>query len=157
MSENTETTEQAEATEVVQDEPQGKPEIDWKAEARKWEQRAKADHEAANSWREFELSQKTEYDKLADELNRYKSEASEASAKLMKLEVAAQKGVPTEALDLLPGSSREELEAAADKLLSLIAEQSKPNAPKPDLNQGKPATAGSSPADQFAAALSNLI
>lgn len=157
MSENTEVTEQAEATEQTQDEPQGKPEIDWKAEARKWEQRAKADHEAANNWREFELSQKSEYDKLADELSKYKSEASEASAKLLKLEVAAQKGVPTEALDLLPGSSREELEAAADKLLSLIAEQSKPNAPKPDLNQGKPAIAGSSPADQFAAALSNLI
>lgn len=157
MSENTEVTEQAEATEQPQDEPQGKPEIDWKAEARKWEQRAKADHDAANNWREFELSQKSEYDKLAEELSKYKSEASEASAKLLKLEVAAQKGVPTEALDLLPGSSREELEAAADKLLSLIADQSKPNAPKPDLNQGKPAIAGSTPADQFAAALANLI
>lgn len=157
MSEDTTQNEVTAEAPQVNDEPQGKPETDWKAEARKWETRAKADHDAANRWREFEASQKSEYEKLADELAKSKSEAEAAAVKLMKFEVAAQKGIPAEALDLLNGSSREDLEAAADKLLALIAEQSKPNAPKPDLNQGKPATAGKSPADQFAAALSNLI
>lgn len=151
----TPTTEEA-TTEAVQ-EPQGSPETDWKAEARKWEARAKADHEAANQWREFETSQKSDVEKMADELARFKAEASEASTKLLKFEVASQKGIPAEALELLHGSTREELERAADKLLSLIADQSKPNTPKPDLNQGKPPVGGASTGDQFAAALASIL
>ncbi len=139
IAENPDTTTTAETPEVQ--EPQGTPEIDWKAEARKWESRAKADHELANKWREYETSQKSEHEKLADELARFKAEASEASTRLLKYEIAAQKGVPADALDLLHGSSREDLETAADKLLSLIADQSKPKSPKPDENQGKPAPA----------------
>jgi hypothetical protein len=132
-STKTETTDQAE--------PQGKTEIDWKSEARKWESRAKAaktDADDAAKWREYELNSKSEQEKLADELARTKAEASEANAKLTRLEVAALKGIPAEALDLLSGSTREDLEAQADKLLSLIAEQSKPKSPLPDENQGKP-------------------
>ncbi len=127
-----------------QAQPQGeKPEIDWKAQARKWEARAKeaqADRELAQKWREYEASQKSEHEKLAEQLAAEQSKAAEATARLMRYEVATQKGIPADALDLLPGSSREELEAAADKLLSLIADQSKPKTPKPDENQGKPAT-----------------
>jgi hypothetical protein len=133
-TETTETTEQ----------PQGSAEVDWKAQARKWEARAKdaqADRELAAKWREYESSQKSEHEKLADELARAKAEASEASSKLLRYQVAAQKGIPADALDLLPGSSLEELETAADKLLSLIADQSKPKTPRPDENQGKPANA----------------
>jgi hypothetical protein len=152
----TPSTDEATTNEAAQ-EPQGSPETDWKAEARKWEARAKADHDAANQWREFESSQKSEYEKLADQLAQTKAEASEASTKLLKFEVATQKGIPAEALDLLNGSTREELERAADKLLSLIADQSKPNTPKPDLNQGKPSSGGASTGDQFAAALASLL
>lgn len=141
---NNETTEPTtEATTEV--EPQGDTkEIDWKAQARKWEARAKeahADKELADKWREYEQSQKSDHEKLAEELERAKVEAANASAELVRLKVAAEKGIPADALDLLPGSSREELEAAADKLLSLIADQSKPKTPKPDENQGKPANA----------------
>ena len=153
----TDTTETAPAVNVEAQEPQGSTDIDWKAEARKWENRAKADHEAAKNWREFEQSQKSDVEKMSDELARYKAEASEASAKLLKFEVASQKGIPAEALDLLNGSSREELESAADKLLSLIADQSKPTTPKPDSNQGKPATGGVTTGDQFAAALASIL
>jgi hypothetical protein len=158
MSEEITTTPAEEVTtnETVS-EPQGSQETDWKAEARKWEARAKADHEAANQWREFETSQKSEVEKMADELARFKAEASESSTKLLKFEIASQKGIPTEALDLLNGSTREELESSADKLLSLIADQSKPNTPKPDLNQGKPSSGGQSTGDQFAAALANIL
>lgn len=120
-------------------EPQGKDEVDWKSEARKWESRAKADHELANKWREYESSQKTEHEKLAEENARLAAEASQASTTLMRYQVAAEKGIPNDALDLLVGSTREELESAADKLMSLIADQSKPKALKPDENQGKPA------------------
>ncbi|CAB4152576.1 hypothetical protein UFOVP609_16 [uncultured Caudovirales phage] len=156
MSEETTPTTEEATTEAVQ-EPQGSPETDWKAEARKWETRAKADHEAANQWREFETNQKSEVEKMADELARFKAEASESSTKLLKFEVASQKGIPAEAMELLNGSTREELERAADKLLSLIADQSKPNTPKPDLNQGKPPVSGVSTGDQFAAALASIL
>jgi hypothetical protein len=136
-------------------------ETDWKAEARKWEARAKAgkaDAEAATKWREYEQSLKPVQERLAEELAQAKAEASEASVKLNRFEVASQKGVPNEAIELLTGSTREELEASADKLLSLIANQSKPNTPKPDMNQGKPSTGSTgSTADQFAAALADLI
>lgn len=152
---NTETA--TEAIEATETEPQGSAGTDWKAEARKWEARAKADHDAANKWREYETSQKTDYERLADELATAKAEASEASTKLLKHEIAAQRGIPADALTLLHGSTREELETAADALLALIANQSKPVAPKPDTNQGKPATAGISAADQFAAALSDIL
>jgi hypothetical protein len=123
----------------IQEVPQGKPETDWKAEARKWETRAKADHDLAAKWREYEETQKSDHEKLAEELARAKEEASQASTELLRLRIAAEKGISGEALDLLTGTTQEELEAKADKLLSLIADQSKPKALKPDENQGKPA------------------
>jgi hypothetical protein len=157
-AEITETTEATpDATESSEPQGNAASETDWKAEARKWEARAKADHDAANKWREFEENQKSEVEKMTDELTRYRTEASEASVKLLRYEIAAQKGIPSEAIELLKGDSREELEAAADKLLDLIANQSKTNTPKPDMNQGRPAAGGNSAADQFASALGNLL
>jgi hypothetical protein len=155
-----ENIETAEQTETVEPQVQSEAtETDWKAEARKWEARAKAakaDTEAAQKWREYEESQKPEQERLAEELTRIKAEASEASVKLMRYEVASQKGIPSDAIDLLNGSSREELESNADKLLSLIANQSKTPS-KPDVNTGKPATASATTAEQFANALGNLL
>ncbi len=157
MSEN-ENTDPEVNTEAA---PQGSTEIDWKEQARKWEARAKAakaDSEDANKWREFEQNQKSEYEKLAEELARTKAEASESSVKLLKLEIASRKGIPVDALDLLNGSNKDELEAAADKLNALIADQSKTTPSiKPDVNQGKPVVNGASTGDQFAQALSGLL
>jgi nitrate reductase alpha subunit len=138
-------------------EPQGDPGTDWKGEARKWEARAKADREAANKWREFEVSQKTDYEKLADELSKYKAEAAIAELKAIRYEVATAKGIPAEAMELLTGDSRESVEASAEKLAALIAAQSKTTAPRPDVNQGRAATGGNSTKDQFAAALADLL
>jgi hypothetical protein len=128
---------------VVTEEPQGAPvETDWKAEARKWENRAKAakaDSEDATKWREYEAAQKPIQERIAEELAQTKAAAAEAAAKLLRYEVAAAKGITGEATKLLKGSTPEELEAEADLLLSLIASQSKPKTPLPDENQGKPA------------------
>lgn len=128
--------------ETEQEAPQGATGPDFKAEARKWEARAKADHEAANKWREFESSQKSEYEKQAEELARLKAEATQANAELLRLKIASEKGISGEATKLLKGTTQEELEAEAELLLSLIADQSKPKAPKPDELQGKPAPQG---------------
>jgi hypothetical protein len=131
-------------TPTVDAEPQGASETDWKKEARKWEARAKEAQtfkEQAEKWREYEQSQKSEHEKLAEKLASAEAIASEANAKLIRYEIASQKGIPADALDLLNGSTREELEVAADKLLSLIGEQTKNKLPMPDVNQGKPAPA----------------
>lgn len=140
MSDNTaeNTTTEETTTEQTAPEPQGDG-TDWKAEARKWESRAKADHDAAKAWREYELSQKSDHEKLAEELARVQAEASQASAELLRFKIAAEKGISGDATKLLKGSSQEELEAEAELLLSLIANQSKPKQPQPDENQGKPA------------------
>lgn len=154
---NTEPTE-TEAAPVEESTPQGDATPDWKAEARKWEQRAKADFDAANKWREYEVSQKTEYEKLADELSEYKAQALDAQRKALRYEVATAKGIPPEALELITGDDQDSMNASAEKLAALIAANQKTtNSPVPDANQGKPATAGTSAADQFAAALSNII
>jgi hypothetical protein len=142
MSEET-TIPEVPTPEVVTEEPQGstQSDTDWKAESRKWEARAKAaksDVEAAQKWREYETSQKTEFEKLAENLTVAQAEAAQAKAELTRLKVAAEKGIPAEALQLLKGSSEEELAAEADLLLSLIANQSKPKTPQPDANQGQP-------------------
>jgi hypothetical protein len=124
-------------------EPHGSSEVDWKKEARKWEARAKeanALKDDAERWREYEQSQKSDHEKLAERLATAESTASEAVAQLTRYEVATQKGIPADALELLQGSDRTQLEASADKLLSLIADQSKPKL-RPDTNQGQPAPA----------------
>jgi hypothetical protein len=122
-------------------EPHGES-TDWKKEARKWEARAKeaaAFKEQADKWREYEENQKSDHEKLAEELARTKAEADKASAELLRLKIASEKGITGEALDLLTGTTQEELEAKAEKLLSLIADQSKPKLSIPDSNQGQPA------------------
>ena len=137
----TETTAEEVATDTVNDNEtaaEQKTDIDWKAQARKWEARAKADKELADKYRQYEESQKTEYEKLQEELARFKAEAESATLAKTKLEVASEKQLPKEALDLLVGSSREELEAKAEALLSLIGKSVKPSI-QPNPEQGKPA------------------
>lgn len=155
--ETTPETAVVEATQEDQAAPHGETGTDWKAEARKWEARAKADYDAANKWREFELSQKSDFEKMADELSKYKAEAAAAELKAVRYEVATANGIPAEAMELLTGDTRETIQASAEKLAALIAAQSKTNPLRPDVNQGQPATGGSSPKDQFAAAIANLL
>jgi len=106
----TNTTEPTE--EVLDTEAQAEvTETDWKAEARKWESRAKAakaDTEAATKWREDEQSLKPEQERLAEELALAKAEASQAASKLLRFEIASEKGIPNDALDLLNGSSQKQ-------------------------------------------------
>lgn len=148
--------------EIQQEQPQGdaQAETDWKAEARKWEKRAKEAQglrEAAEKWSEYEASLKPEHERLAEQLAAAKSEAESARVTLTRYEVASEKGIPADAIKLLNGSTREELEDAADALLALIANQSKPKSPKPDLNQGKPTSGGLTNAEKFAAALDDIL
>lgn len=124
--------------------PQGEPqgpdapekqepaETDWKAEARKWESRAKenltaakANEEAAQRLAEIEEAQKTEAQKAQERLEAAERRAAELEARSIRAEVAAAKGVPA---NLLSGSTQEELEASADALIAFRGEAGKPSA-----------------------------
>lgn len=110
--------------------PPAKPETDWKAEARKWETRAKENTAAAKKLAAIEEASKSEAQKQAEALAALQQENEALKLSTLKAQVAALKGVPA---DLLSGSSQEELEAAADRLLAFKG--STPD-PVPDFGAG---------------------
>jgi hypothetical protein len=138
-------------------------ETDWKAQARKWEARAKdnlaranANDDAAKRLAEIEESQKTEAQKQQEALEKAQRELAELTVAKTRAEVAADKGVPAA---LLSGSTQEELEASADALLSFRGESTPVSPfPKADPSQGaKGAATGGSNADRFAAFMESKL
>lgn len=137
--------------------PPAREDTDWKAEARKWEARAKENREKAEQFDAFQESQKTEQQKLADRLAAAEKSATDQASLLMRYEVAAKKGIPLAAAARLQGATAEELEADADKLLELIGERDKPRTPRPDPTQGRGNNRSLSTAEQFAAAVGGAL
>lgn len=140
--------------------PQGEVEVettDWKAMARKWEQNAKSNREAADRWREYESSLKSEDEKRAERLAQVEAELVKERAERTRLEVAAEKGINAEGVKLLTGTTREEIESQADALLQLVQNQTSPKTPKPIDQQGRSTTESTSTADAFANALGSLL
>lgn len=132
-------------------------ETDWKAEARKWENRAKtnlsaakANEGAAKRLAEIEEANKTEAEKIAARAEAAEKRAAELELRATRAEVAASKGVPA---DLLAGSTQEELEASADALLTFKGESAPPSPfPKADPSQGAKGVIGTGTnAEKFAA------
>lgn len=111
-------------TETTEEAPQGASETDWKAEARKWESRAKANRQEADSlrekaakWDEHELADMTEAEKAT-------KRAEEAEGKLAALlaerqhaadaaEVSKASGVPADLLEYC--NDREAMEKFAEQ------------------------------------------
>ena len=158
MTENTSV--EAQPDEAVEAVESTSTDIDWKREARKWESRAKAaqqDKEAAEKWREYEASLKPLEERRAEELAQAKEQAIAAQQELLRYQIASEKGIPANAIKLLVGNNKEEMESAADELLALISENNKSKSPKPVADQGRPANSGTSTPDQFAAALGELL
>lgn len=102
----------------------------------------------AEKFAEWEDAQKTEAQKAQEALEQAQKELAETRLKAARAEVAAEKGVPVE---LLSGSTREELEASAEALIAFRGERAKgPVIP----GQGSaPATAPGSKVQAFAQAL----
>lgn len=69
---------------------------------------------------ELEEEKKSELDKLASKATKAEQRAIAAEQALLKSEVAREKGVP---VALLTGSTKEELEAAADALIAFRGEK----------------------------------
>lgn len=102
-------------------------EMDWKKEAEKWkslarkhEAAAKANAEAARRLKEAEELEKSETQKLLEQLEAEKQQASKLQAELMRLRVALTKGLPAELASRLQGETEEELAEDADRLMALL-------------------------------------
>ena len=101
---------------------QPKPDgTDWKAEARKWESRAKANNSAAEELDQLKQSQMTEAEKakakaekLQKKVDEYESEKQRAQ---WRTQVSNDTGVPS---DVLRGSTLEELQQHAEQLKVLL-------------------------------------
>lgn len=115
-----------EADEATEETPADDAEVDWRAEARKWEKRSKANADAAAELEKLkaEVEAKTaKFDEISAELEKLKADAAHEA---LLAEVSKAKGVPASALR---GSTKEELEAHADVLVGLLkssAEEKKP-------------------------------
>jgi DNA-binding helix-hairpin-helix protein with protein kinase domain len=95
-----------------------------KAEARKWEQRAKENFEKAQQFDSYQESQKTEAQKLTEAKAAAEKAATDAQQELTRYKVAAAKGVPAE---LLSGADEDEMAASADRLLAFRGAPSVPS------------------------------
>jgi thioesterase domain-containing protein len=67
--------------------PDPKPETDWKAEARKWEERAKANKDAAAKLAEIEAANQTEAEKAAARAEAAEKRAQELTDRTVRAEV----------------------------------------------------------------------
>src|SRR5690625_983760 len=113
-----------EAVPIQSEAPAQEPAIDWKAEARKWEQRAKENSAAAKRLAELEEAAKTEEQKRAEELEALRAKVTEYATReqihACKADVSKETGVPA---NVLAGSTLEEIKAHAEQLRPLIAAQ----------------------------------
>lgn len=101
--------------------------------------------EAAEKVQEFEDAQKSEREKAEAKAEREGKRANEAEAKLLRYDVAREKKVPTELVELLTATDREDLEKQADLILKHAKEGEKP----PDFDGGarEPADTPKKPED----------
>lgn len=109
----------------------------WKAFARKHEDTAKANADKAKRFDEFEESQKTEQQKLADAATAAKAETDATKAELARVKAAVKHGLTEDDLDLLgTHGTPEEIDARAERLATRLkgVEASKP---KPDFGGGE--------------------
>jgi hypothetical protein len=108
----------AETPEPPAQEPPTKPETDWKAEAKKWETRAKENKSAAEKLAALEESQKSEQQKLMERAEAAERDRDAMRTEALRLRIAAEKGLTPKQAARLRGTSEEELLADADELLS---------------------------------------
>lgn len=123
MSDDTATTETTTTTETETTETASAQETDWKSEARKWEDRAKANKSAADKLAEIEEASKTAEQKAAERTAELEAKVKQYETReqiaAWKAEVSTETGVPAAAL---AGNTEEEIKAHAETLKPLIAQ-----------------------------------
>lgn len=110
--------------------------VDWEQEAAKWKALSRKNEDAAKKHAaaiaEAEEATKTEAQKLTEKVAQAEGRATTAELRIVRLEVAASKGLSLSMANRLQGETKEELEADADELLTHLQ-------PKPgDTPSGRP-------------------
>jgi hypothetical protein len=103
-----------------------------RSEAADWRIKAQ---QATEKLQEYEEANASELEKAQNKATKAEQAKAEAEGKLLRFEVAAEKQIPADALDLLSGSTREELEARADRILDLIKSRTN-DKQEPDFDGG---------------------
>lgn len=93
----------------------------WKAHARKHEQAAKANATAAQKYAEWEESQKTEQQRLADAKASADRELADLRSKNARLMAAAVHNLPPDLIDFLGSGTEEEIDERAKTLAAKLA------------------------------------
>ncbi|MFR0558080.1 hypothetical protein ACLUWO_04245 [Pseudoscardovia radai] len=116
-AEQTEAEPHGDATETTQTEAtQPDTEIDWKAQARKWEKLAKANHEKAE-----QADQLREKAEKADQLQARLDELNAAQAWEKTVgKVSGETGIPVDVLSIVKADSEDKLAEAAKMLQTFI-------------------------------------
>lgn len=128
----------------------------WRSRARSWEKQSKENKDAALKWSEYQSSLKTIEEQRAEEMTRVQNELAQERAARLRLEIASERGITGDAVKLLDGLTREEIEEKAEALSALIQTQTKPKQPQPDSNQGRTGSATASTGDLFAQAIGDF-
>jgi hypothetical protein len=88
---------------------------------------------------EFTDRDKTEQERLAERAAAAEKRASDAETRVLRYEVAAERGLDAAAASFLTGSTREELELRAEELEKLLGDRPKPAAAGFDGGARRPA------------------
>jgi hypothetical protein len=105
----------------------------WKDKARKHETRAssQSDYEAlkqkATEFDKLTEAQKSDLERLQGDAEKYKGEAEKLQGQLLRRDVAESKGLPAGWASRLVGTTQQELEADADKLMADLKPVTKPD------------------------------
>lgn len=164
MSDSTPAASTAEAT-ATQEQGSGQPnqppadqDVNWQEEAEKWKALSRKHEEAsqknADKAKQFEAwqdSQKTEQQKAEDAAKALQSERDTALTEAARLRAAIAHGLTEDDLDLIGGSTPEEIEQRAEKLAArLQAQQTQTPPPDPRLGrENTPTGTGDWLRDQF--------
>lgn len=95
----------------------------WKTQARENEKRAKANADKAKNYDAYEESQKTEQQKLADQLAAAQAEARDAREDRFRLLAAAQYDLPPSLISHLGGGTEDEITERAEAFAAAINER----------------------------------
>lgn len=102
-----------------------------RAEAAKYRTEAKANAEKAKRLDEIEEASKSEQQRLVERAEAAEKSAADATSRLLRAEVAADKGLTPTMAARLVGSTKEELEADADALLADLSSRFAPKSASP--------------------------
>ncbi|WP_152203631.1 hypothetical protein [Georgenia thermotolerans] len=132
------------AAEAQQKTPPAEDSTDWKAEARKWETRAKENKAAAERLAELEQAQMTEAEKAAARVKAAEERAAQLEAANIRKDVAIQYGLTADDVALLEGvTDADAMRRLAERLARQAREDAAPRSPRPNPAQWE----GDSPAE----------